>query len=192
MRQAIIPGGTIEALTPEEAVELLRATYREDVQTRIRAAGTVTLDGTGGGTEEVYTPPAGFEFEARRVSLDLDTATDPGTGQVALGAGKTVEYLRSGTRIEWGQPQFGAAVQVPGVQTWGDEQGPYIRNGETFEVRVRGFTANAHLGVTVEGILRRPAQEGQAHRPPSSIAGTGPAAGRKTPFKPASSRPGPS
>jgi hypothetical protein len=159
MRQTVTPGGTIEALTPDEAAELLQANYRQDVEERVRAAGTIALDVNGNGTEEVYNPPVGFEFEARRISLDLSTSTDPATGNVTLNAaGKTVEYLRSGTRIEWGQPAYGAAVQVPGVQTWGDEQGPYVRNGEVFEVRARGLTANATLDVTVEGILRRPAQ----------------------------------
>lgn len=167
MRQAVIPGGTIEALTPGELAELLRASYRENVEERVRGPQTITLDAGGNGEDDVYSPPLGFEFEVRRVSIDLDTAADPGTGQVALAAGKTVEYLRGvgGTRIEWGQPQFGAAVQVPGVQTWGSEQGPYIRNGETFAVRVRGLTANAHLNVTVEGILKRPARSDEVKRP---------------------------
>jgi hypothetical protein len=170
-RQAVIPGGTIDALTAEEAVELLRATYREEVEERVRGAAIIALDATGGGVDEVYSPPLGFEFEARRVQVDLSTAADPASGNVALNAaGKTLEYLRSGTRIEWAQPQYGGAVQVPGVQTWGNEQGPYIRNGEVFEVRARGLTANATLVVTVEGILRRPAagnDHGAVHRPPA-------------------------
>jgi hypothetical protein len=159
MRQLVQPGGYIEALTATEAAELLRSSYREAVEERVRAPATIALDANGNGQDEVYSPPLGFEFEARRISIELSTATDPATGNVALNAaGKTVEYLRSGTRIEWGQPAYGAAVQVPGVQSWGDEQGPYIRNGEVFEVRVRGLTASATLDVTVEGILRRPAQ----------------------------------
>ncbi len=191
MRQPVVPGGTIDALTPEEAVELLRASYREEVEERVRAPATIQLDVNGNGVDEVYSPPVGFEFEARRVQIDLSSAADPATGNVALNAaGKTVEYLRSGQRIEWGQPQYGAAVQVPGVQTWGDEQGPYIRNGEVFEVRARGLTANATLDVTVEGILRRPAKpSGDAHHAPTAVAKRGP--GTDSPrLHPA--RPGPS
>ena len=166
MRQKIVPGAELEVLTPLEAVELLEHLYREEVEYRVRGAATIALDATGAGQDEVYNPPLGMEFEARRVSIDLASATDPFTGAVLLNAaGKTIEYLRSGTRIEWGQPSYGAAIQVPGVQTWGDEQGPYIRNGEVFEVRARGLTANGSLDVTVEGILRRPPSEGQpAHR----------------------------
>lgn len=158
MLQKIAHGAQIDALTPAEADALLRARFREEVETVVRASGQVNLDGTGSATEELYTVPPGFEFEVRRVSMDLDTASDPGTGQVALGAGKTVEYLRSGTRIEWGQPAFGGAVQVPGVQTWSRQQGPYLRNGEVLEVRAKGLTANAKLVLQVQGILRRPAK----------------------------------
>ena len=278
MRQQVVPGGSIEAITPLEMAELLEHLYREEVEERVRGAATIALDANGNGQDEVYSPPVGFEFEARRVSVELNTAADPLTAAVLLGTqattpadasatgaaaalapalpaqagitnwvtgfevtgsgatagsvivvtltgvvggplsydlvipagvlnsvtplivqfpqpipatgpnvaitlnvpsfgagntneaatihgytqapagGKTVEYLRSGTRIEWAQPQYGAAVQVPGVQTWGTEQGPYIRNGEVFEVRARGLTANATLDVTVEGILRRPPQ----------------------------------
>lgn len=286
MHQKIIPGGTINALTPEEAVELLRSEYREAVNERVRGAQSIVLDASGNGEDDVYSPPLGFEFEVRRVSLDLDKATDPNTAAVLLGAqatvgasasatganaalapaivapagstsfvtgfvvtglgatasapidvtltgvqggplhytidipagagtpitplavnfaapipatgpgvnivlnvpafgagntneaatitgytqaaagGKTVEYLRGvgGTRIEWGQPQYGSSVQVPGVQTWGSEQGPYIRNGETFAVRARGLTASGILVCTVEGILSRPAPSDRVAR----------------------------
>lgn len=286
MRQQIIPGATIDCLTHDEAVELLQAAFKEASEERVRAAATVTLDANGNGEDDVYSPPLGFEFEARRVSIDIASAADPNTAQVPLGltstqngasntgaaaaiaavltpgsaagtqfitgfqvtgagatagsvivvtltgvqggtqsfdvvipagvgtsitplqvsfptplqatgpntsitvnvpsfgagntnaavsaqgfwtvtSGKTVEYLRGvgGTRIEWGQPQYGPAVQVPGVQTWGDEQGPYIRNGETFAVRARGLTANVTLDVTVEGILRKPAKMDTAYVP---------------------------
>lgn len=155
MRQAIRPGGTIDALTTEEAQELFRHGRRKPKVQRVRAAATITLDANGNGQDEVYAVPAGMEFAARRVSLDLNTAADPSTGNVPLDvAGKTVEYLRSGTRIEYAVPQSPKAVpQVPGIQTWGDQQGPYLRNGEVFEVRVKGLTANAVLDVTVEGLL---------------------------------------
>lgn len=171
MRTKIVPGAELEVLTPAEAEELLRADYRTEVVERVRATATIALDANGNGQDEVYNPPLGFEFAARRVAVELSTATDPATGNVALNAaGKTVEYLRSGVRIEWGQPQYGGAVQVPGVQTWGDQQGPYVRNGEVFEVRARGLTANATLEVTVEGVLRRPPRGGDARRPPAGVA----------------------
>lgn len=173
MRTKIVPGAELEVLTPGEAAELVRSAYRETVEERVRAAQTIKLDANGAGEDDVYSPPLGFEFEARRISVDLDSAADPATGNVTLNAaGKTVEYLRgvAGTRIEWGQPQYGAAVQVPGIQTWGSEQGPYIRNGETFAVRARGLTANATLNVTVEGILKRPAGSDRVQRPAPEAA----------------------
>jgi hypothetical protein len=158
LRQTVHPGRALDILTPAEAAELLEARFRETVEERIRAAATIKLDGSGNGQDEVYGVPLGFEFEARRVTLDLDTATDPSTGNVALNvAGKSVSYLRSGTRIEYAAPLSPNAVpQVPGVQSWGEEQGPYLRNGEVFEVRAVGLTAASILDVTLEGILRRP------------------------------------
>lgn len=157
MKQTIKHGATIDAMTPGEAQALLQAYRERDMPKRVRASRTVQLDATGAGQDEVYTVPPGWEFETRRIVLDLDLATDPNTGNVALNAaGRAVEYLRSGTRIEYGLPQGPAGAQVPGVQTWGAEQGPYLRNGEVLEVKVRGLTANAILTATVEGILKRP------------------------------------
>lgn len=152
-------GNTFDALTPKEAETMLRAIHTRDRPVRVRATQIVILDAAGNAQDEVYSVPVGFEFEARRVMLDLDTATDPSTGNVPLNvAGRSVEYLRSGTRIEYAIPDSpnGPPAQVPGIQTWGSEQGPYLRNGETFEIRARGLTAGSRLSVTVEGILSRP------------------------------------
>lgn len=152
-------GATIDALTPEEARVMLATalTTRQETREHVRPAAVIQLDAGGNGQDEVYAPPMGFELEVRRVALDLSTAADPSTGNVPLNvAGKTVEYLRSGTRIEYAVPQSPNAIpQVPGVQTWGDQQGPYLRNGEVFEVRVRGLTPNATLLVSLEGIISK-------------------------------------
>jgi hypothetical protein len=194
MLQQVVPGGSIEALTPHEAAQLFEAAYRENVEERVRAAATIILDATGSGEDDVYSPPLGFEFEVRRVSVDLSSATDVGTGNVALAAGHTLEYLRGvgGTRIEWAQPQFGAAVQVPGVQTWGAEQGAYIRNGETFAVRAKGLTANASLDITVEGLLRKPATKRGENRQAGHLREAVGGPEQPNRGRPASSRPGPS
>lgn len=159
MRQTLVPGGAIDALTREEARELFAGAYRQTVEERVRPSGVIVLDGAGNGQEELYTVPAGFELEVRRIVLDLSTASDPNTGNVALGAGKFVQYLRGGAVIEYGQPTYGPTLQVPGSQSWGDEQGPYLRNLETFEVRAVGLTAGATLVARLEGILRRPPPE---------------------------------
>lgn len=157
MEQTLRPGGKIDAATPDEIRSLLLAIASHDESSRVRAASTLQLDVNGNGQDEVYTVPLGYEFEARRVFLDLDTASDPSTGNVPLNvAGKAVEYRRSGSRIEYAAPVSpNAAAQVPGVQTWGAEQGPFLINGETFEVKVTGLTPNAHLTAIVEGILHK-------------------------------------
>jgi len=156
VKQLIAPGRTLDVLTAGEAAELLERQFRETVHERLRAPANILLDAAGNGQDEVYTVPVGWELEVRRVTVDISTAGDPSTGNVALNvAGRAVEYLRSGTRIEYAVPLYGPNVQVPGVQSWG-LQGPYLRNGETFEVRARGLTANAILLVSIEGVLSRP------------------------------------
>lgn len=161
MEQRIVHGATIDALTPDELVSLIP---RPAQYTRIRATETVQLDATGSGDDEVYKVPIGYQFAARRISLNIGGATDPSTGNVALNvAGKFVAYVRSGQFIEYGQPQYGAAVQIPGVQTWGDQQGPYLENGEVFGVIAKGLTASVNLLVILEGILYRPSTERRNH-----------------------------
>lgn len=158
MKTTLKHGAVIETVSPTEMRTMLNERTRANNAKRVRATMTLKLDANGDGTDEVYVVPVGFQFEARRVSLDLDSATDPSTGNVPLNvAGKFVEYRRSGTLIEYAVPSSPNAVpQVPGIQTWGSEQGPYLRNGETFEVLARGLTANATLTVVLEGILSKP------------------------------------
>ena len=159
----IKPGAELDIATPAEVEAIVNRASpvpsREQV-TRIRAAETIQLDGNGQGTVGVYKVPLGYEFSARRVWLNLSTASDPSTGNVPLNvAGKFVAYQRSGSMIEYGAPNGPVGVsQVPGVQTWGDQQGPYLSNGEVFEVHAVGLTANAIFEVIVEGVLRRPAK----------------------------------
>lgn len=155
MRQTVQLGKPLDFLTQDELVRLLP---RPLEVTRIRATETIQLDATGSGQDEVYKVPMGYEFAARRVTLDIGGATDPSTGNVPLNvAGKFVAYLRSGARIEYAVPiSPNTAPQVPGVQTWAKEQGPYLRNGEVFEVQAKGLTASAVLTVVLEGLLTRP------------------------------------
>lgn len=157
-RQKIKPGGEIEALTLAEARGLLSDAIRGlDISKsqRVRAGASFVTDAAGNADDDVYTVPAGFQFEVRRVVLDADAADGPNSaGRIVIdAAGEAVEYLRSGTRIEYGQPQYGVAIQIPGIQTWGAQQGPYLRNDEVFQIRARGLGANVRLRVTVEGIL---------------------------------------
>lgn len=157
MAKAVIkPGAVIDLATPEEIAELLQPRIQVS---RIRVPSNIQLDANGHGQDEVYVVPAGMKFEVRRVVLTLtgNIPSDPNTGNVALNvAGKFVAYLRSGSLIEYGQPQYGAAIQVPGVQTWGSEQGPQLSNKEAFEIYASGLTASVVLNAYVEGILTGP------------------------------------
>ena len=156
MRQVLRPGYPVDFLTPDEFINLQP---RARQQSRVRSPATLQLDATGSGKVTVFEVEAGYEFEARRIVLTLsgNVPSDPNTGNVLLNAaGKFVAYLRSDSLIEYGQPQYGSAIQVPGVQTWSREQGPYLRNGEVFQVQAVGLTASGVLNVYLEGILVRP------------------------------------
>lgn len=156
MKQDIKHGATLETATPDEVDQIVGRRLRTQRPRRIRATASLQLDAAGNGREEVYTVPPGYEFVVRRVVCSLDKNGGDPFNKVALNvAGVFIDYLRSGTVIEHAQPQYGGSVQVDGVQTWGSEQGPYMQNGEVFEVQAHGLTAIAVLIVTVEGILAK-------------------------------------
>lgn len=159
MQQRVYHGAMIDAVTPDEMVKMF-LTDRRSRWERVRAPASLPLNASGAGGGDIYKCPTGMEFAARRVVFTLTgtVPSDPNTGNVLLtAAGKYIAYMRGGYQgelIEYAQPQYGAAVQVPGVQTWGEQQGPYIRNGEVFAVLVAGLTANLVLNVYLEGLLR--------------------------------------
>lgn len=158
MRTILKHGAVIDHVTPDEMRTILGdASDKPSASSRVRTAVGVLLDANGNGQDEAYAVPIGFEFEARRVFLNLSTAAGPVTGSVALNvAGKQIAFLRSGVMMEYAIPLAPTALaQVPGMQTWSFQEGPYLRNGEVFEVQAVGLTANATLMVTLEGILTR-------------------------------------
>lgn len=160
MRQRVRPGGEIDTVTPHELHQALDR-YREPTPQIVRATENIVLDGTGSGQDEVFAVPMGYELRLRRVFLNLSSAVDPSTGNVALNAaGKYVQYLRSGALIAYAMPVYGPALQVPGSENWGDQQGPYLVNGEVFEVKAAGLTPNASLVATIQGVLT-PTQQRQ-------------------------------
>lgn len=161
MRTILKHGAVIDHVTPDEMRAMLGdSSDKESASKRVRTAVGVNLDAAGNGQDEVYGVPIGFEFEARRLFVNLSTASGPVTGSVALNvAGKQIALLRSGVLMEYAVPLAPTALaQVPGMQTWGFQEGPYLRNGEVFEVQAVGLTALATLMVTLEGILTRPAR----------------------------------
>lgn len=160
MRMKIEHGAMLDIATPDEIARIVAASTRamldESKVQVVRTAQVVQLDATGGGQVEVYKVPMGMEFGLRRVSLGITTVTDPSTGAISINAaGKYIEYLRAGTRIDYGQPQYGTAYQIPGAETWGEQQGPFLKNGEVFEVKATGLTALATLIVGIVGLQRK-------------------------------------
>lgn len=160
MRQRIIHGAFVDMVTPDE---LYKAIRRPVEITRIRASETVQLDanGTSGGPVAVYKVPIGTEFDIRRVSFELSGVTElnlQGSSVSLASVGTSIRYFRSGNPIEFAYPVSPVAsspARVPGVQTWGDQQGPYMRNGEVFQIAsvLQVAQATWSLTMTVEGIL---------------------------------------
>lgn len=158
MKTQLKHGTTIETVTPDEMRTILAAlTTREQTRDRVRASATIILDANGNGQDEVYAVPLGYEFELRRVFIGNNTS-DPATNSILMSAaGRFAAYLRSGQLIEYASvfSYVGVAPQVPGVQTWGAEQGPYFRNGETLEVQFKGYPANTTISVYAEGVATK-------------------------------------
>ena len=160
MKQRVGPGAVLDIATPDEVAALIPA---PEWTGRVRAPASVQLDGNGNGQDEVYTVPAGMSFEVRRVVIVLtgNAPSDPNTGNLALNvAGRFIAYLRAGNLIEYAQPAYGGAIQVPGSQSWAKEQGPWLLNKEVLEVKAQGLTPNGVLNVYAEGMLTRPTTKG--------------------------------
>lgn len=160
MRFTMKPGAAFETSTPAEVAEIIATAMsrrREEEKLHIRAGATILLDDNGAGQSEVYTVPAGMLFAARRVFVNISSATAPGTGNVALDAADVyVAYLRSGILIEYADPHSAVGTaSVPGAQSWGEEQGPILLNSETFEVAavLGGDSAGLTLDCMIEGLL---------------------------------------
>lgn len=166
MRQRIVHGAFVDMVTPDE---LYRALPRPRQKTRMRVPMAFKLDAAGVlSNGEIYKCPIGHQFEVRRIVVVLsgnNANSDPSSGPILLNAaGKWAAYLRSGQLLEYAGLSYGSSLQIPGSQTWGDEQGPYIQNGETFGLFLNAGigVANTELSAYLEGILTRPGDKQDA------------------------------
>jgi len=154
-------GGTLDVLTPDEFVQLIP---RPEQKSQVRATATIALNAAGAGSADVYKVPTGYELIVHRFDAYIGAGSPPlpgpVTGAVALNAGAYIAYLRSGILIAYAMPVYGPTLQVPGEQSWGEWQGPYLRNGEVFQVAAAGLTANVGLTVMIQGSLRLPQVKG--------------------------------
>lgn len=171
----ITHGATIEVPSVLEIAGVFAAIPKGEqlTQVRVTESGIVKADGIV--TVDVYQCPLGYEFFARRIFIDESIANGTPNGGTMIGANSWVTYMRSGTRIGYallansvdGFEEYGC----PGVETWGDQQGPMIRNGEVFQVKFTGFPVADGVTVALQGILRiihddRPAGSRQLPRRP--------------------------
>lgn len=111
----------------------------------------------------VYLVPVGYFFSARRITFDMQDIAADGSDLSLQTAPlndptSSVQYLRSGTRIEWGlplSPIFPGVPAIPGSQCWDEEEGPQLTGGELFEVQMRLSTGGFKMAVVLEGLLKR-------------------------------------
>lgn len=182
MRQRIGNGSILDAATPEEVRDILLGQQDESpLVKRVRAPYQVQItdsngNGNHGNAVDIYKVPAGMSFELRRFTIFMGGLTlapgltsvnnSPGTNAISLsGVGGPapaggVALLRSDVLIEWLQPMSAGLVQIPGIQTWSKQQGPFLLNGEKLQIQVLGVIAglsalNALAGIA-EGILTDP------------------------------------
>lgn len=164
MQQRIVHGAFVDMLTPDE---LYKAIKRPERKTRIRVPYAIELDAagsTGNAPFPLYKVPIGASFEARRINFELGNVNGLNivTASISLATvgppTAWIEYLRSGQHIEWAYPisPLGSNLgRVPGIQTWGDEQGPFISNGDVFQINcaLTAASAGTSLSGVLEGIL---------------------------------------
>jgi len=161
VRQKLVPGAELDILTPTEAVELLRAMFEDQVHDRVRAEESKVADANGNVVLDVYTVPLGFEFEVRRFVLTADGITR-GT-QINFGVGAYGSLSRGDELIGYLGQTGGSSAGVPSEGSYGSEQGPYLRNGETLRLNIAGAAVAALAGLGIqclaEGVLRKPPSE---------------------------------
>ena len=156
-KQRVVHGATLDIPSVEDIVTAIGG-KQEPQRIMIRASASLVLDATGSGVEPVYEVPMGCEFGLRRIEITLGAVVDPVANAVNLSvAGAYAALQRSGTLMEYLAPTGPTGhAAIPGVQSWGDEQGPFLRNGEVLEVRGVGLGAGNSLQIFAQGVLIRP------------------------------------
>lgn len=138
-------------------------TRRQVTRQRVRAAasGVIPLTLDTPLILPVYKVPTGFRLDINQVQWDLGTFTEADLlNGIALLGGNSGSYYRSGIRLAWALPKSPALSlpAIPGIETWGDEEGPQLISGEVFEVHVNihinnPLSVGAPLTITIEGTL---------------------------------------
>lgn len=145
MKQKVVPGATIDAATPKEVAELVRALIRTDVYERVRESSTGNLDAAGDGSVDVYKVPVGMEFRLCRVIVLPAGYTYAAMFTNAAG-GVTIE--RNGGVIIDG---FNLAAGLPNAWSAGSGAAPRYKNGEVVSIGFVGGPASTGVLVRIEG-----------------------------------------
>lgn len=145
MKQAVVPGGTIDAATTAEVAELVQALVRVDVYERVRESATGDLDANGDGVVQCYKVPVGMEFRLCRV---LVTAAGYSYAAMFTNAAGGVTIERNGDVIIDG---YNLAAGIPNAWSAGSGAAPRYKNGEMVTVRFVGGPPDTGVLVRIEG-----------------------------------------
>ena len=153
MRQAVVPGKTIEAVTPAELDKALgefagRVAASRDKRTQ-RPSGALRLDATGAGIITIYAVPLGMEFALHRLLIDADGFTPGAPYNAAAGY---VDILRGDERVDFLSLAAGSGA-IPAVFSAGDSDAVRFRNGEQVNLRVVGGPVSTTVQVRAQGTL---------------------------------------
>jgi hypothetical protein len=151
VKQQLLPGGSIDALTPEEfdrrlAALLEKFSSDEDV---VRGSEVVKLDAAGHGIVQAYVVPQGMKFNLHRVAVNADGYTP---GAPFTNAAGYIDILRGGVRQDF-FPLSAAAGGMPAVWAQGGDAAIRYRNGEAVEIEIVGGPPSTGVRVEIQGDL---------------------------------------
>jgi hypothetical protein len=151
VKQQLLPGGSIDALTPAEFDKRVQALLEhlssdEDV---VRGSEVAKLDASGNGVVQVYVVPSGMKFNLHRVAVNADGFTP---GVPFTNAAGYIDILRGSVRQDF-LPLAAAAGGIPAVWAQGGDAAIRYRNGEAVEVAIVGGPASTGVRVEIQGDL---------------------------------------
>lgn len=144
MKQRVVPGGEIDAVTGGEFRELAQVLLRKDTMERVRASEVGALDGDGNGSVDIYGPPLGMEFRLCRLIVEANGYTYAAMFTNAAGS---VAIKRGDVTVDG----YNLAAGIPNAWSAGPGSAPRYKNGERVTVAIVGGPADVSVTVSIEG-----------------------------------------
>jgi hypothetical protein len=150
VKQKVIPGGEIDAVSGDEFQALVAALTRRDVVERVRAQENGKTDATGFLVLDVYFPPLGMEFRLSRVVVEADGFS---YAVMFTNAAGSVTIQRNAGPDGHGQIEDGYNLSqgLPNTWTAGSGSAPRYISGEKVTLVIIGGPANVNVNVRIQG-----------------------------------------